>query len=147
MSIETRKDSTEIERFPIPDPGIEEHVERWTDANSDAGQRAYRQVLMMLGAVPILAIAFVVLYFTLPRNSYIEFFGQQWDATTFLLGLTGGLATLLIGIACVHWAKTIMLDHEIEEDRHSPASPKPTVSSSPVNGRREPKSPSSAGAS
>jgi len=122
MSIETRKDSTEIERFPVPDPGIEEHVERWTDANPDAGQRAYRQVLMMLGAVPVLAIAFVVLYFALPRNSYIDIFGMQWDATTFLLGLTGGLATLLIGIACVHWAKTIMGDHEIEEERHSAAS-------------------------
>ncbi len=123
MSIETRKEGADLERFPVPDPGIEEHVERWTDADKSAGDRVYRQVLLMLGAVPVLAIAFVVLYFTIPRNSFVTIFGMDWDATTFLLGLTGGLATLLIGLACVHWAKTIMGDEEVAEDRHSAASP------------------------
>ena len=122
MSIETSKPGTDLERFPVPDPGIEEHVERWTDVDHDAGQRAYRQVLLMLGAVPVLAIAFVVIYFAVPRNSFIDIFGMEWDAQTFLLGLTGGLATLLIGLACVHWAKTIMGDEEIAEDRHAASS-------------------------
>ncbi len=123
MSIETRKEGADLERFPVPDPGIEEHIERWTDADKAAGDRVYRQVLLMLGAVPVLAIAFVVLYFTIPRNSFVTIFGMEWDATTFLLGLTGGLATLLIGLACVHWAKTIMGDEEVAEDRHAAASP------------------------
>jgi quinol---cytochrome c reductase iron-sulfur subunit len=123
MSIETRKEGADLERFPVPDPGIEEHVERWTDVDKAAGDRAYRQVLLMLGAVPVLAIAFVVLYFALPRHSFVDILGMQWDATTFLLGLTGGLATLLIGIAIVHWSKTIMSDEEMVEDRHSAASP------------------------
>ena len=123
MSIETKHENTDLERFPVPDPGIEEHIERWTDVDKDAGDRVYRQVLLMLGAVPVLAIASVVLYFALPRNSSITILGQHWDATTFLLGLTGGLATLLIGLACVHWAKTIMGDEEVAEDRHSAASP------------------------
>ena len=123
MSIETRKEGADLERFPVPDPGIEEHVERWTDADKAAGDRVYRQVLMMLGAVPVLAIVFVVLYFSIPRNSFITLFGMEWDATTFLLGITGGLATLLIGLACVHWAKTIMGDEEIQEARHAAASP------------------------
>ena len=123
MSIETRKSGTDLERYPVPDPGLEEHVERWTDADEAAGERVYRQVLLMLGAVPVLAITFVVIYFAVPRNSFIDIFGMQWDAQTFLLGLTGGLATLLIGLACVHWAKTIMSDEEMIEDRHGAASP------------------------
>ena len=122
MSIETRQSETEVERFPVPDPGLEPHIERWTDADKSAGDRAYRQVLMMLGAVPVLAIAFVVIYFTVPRTSFVDIFGMQWDALTFLLGLTGGLATLLIGLACIHWAKTMMGDEEIQEARHSAAS-------------------------
>ena len=122
MSVETGKPSTAVERFPVPDPGIEEHVERWTDADPASGERVYRQILLMLGAVPVLAIAFVVIYFAVPRNSFIDILGMEWDAQTFLLGLTGGVATLLIGLACVHWAKTIMGDEEIAEDRHSAAS-------------------------
>ncbi|MFT4294750.1 MAG: Rieske 2Fe-2S domain-containing protein [Micropruina sp.] len=122
MSIETKKEGADLERFPVPDPGIEEHIERWTDADQAAGNRVYRQVLLMLGAVPVLAIVFVVLYFALPRNSSIDLLGMHWDATTFLLGLTGGLATLLIGLACIHWAKTIMGDEEVAEDRHAAAS-------------------------
>jgi ubiquinol-cytochrome c reductase iron-sulfur subunit len=47
---------------------------------------------------------------------------MQWNALNSLLGLTGGLATLLIGLACVQWAKTIMGDEEIAEDRHSASS-------------------------
>ncbi|MFT3862091.1 Rieske 2Fe-2S domain-containing protein [Micropruina sp.] len=122
MSIETKHENTDLERYPVPDPGLEEHVERFTDVDAAAGERVYRQVLLMLGAVPVLAIAFVVIYFVVPRNSFIVLFGMEWDAMTFLLGLTGGLATLLIGLACVHWAKTIMGDEEVAEDRHAAAS-------------------------
>ena len=122
MSIETSKPGTDVDRHPVPDPGLEEHVERYTDVDQAAGDRAYRQVVMMLAAVPVLCIAFVVIYFAVPSDSFIDLFGMQWNALNSLLGLTGGLATLLIGLACVHWAKTIMGDEEIAEDRHSAAS-------------------------
>ena len=122
MSIETTKPGAQLERHPIPDPGLEEQVDRWTDVNKAAGDRAYRQVLMMLGAVPVLAIAFVVIYFAVDRTSVVNIFGLEWDALTFWLGTTGGLATLQIGLACVHWAKTLMGDEEIAEDRHPDAS-------------------------
>lgn len=105
MSIETSKPGTDVERHPVPDPGLEEHVERYTDVDQAAGDRAYRQVVMMLAAVPVLCIAFVVIYFAVPRDSFIDLFGMQWNALNSLLGLTGGLATLLIGLACVQWAK------------------------------------------
>ena len=48
MSIETSKPGTDVDRHPVPDPGLEEHVERYTDVDQAAGDRAYRQVVMML---------------------------------------------------------------------------------------------------
>ena len=92
MSIETSKPGTDVDRHPVPDPGLEEHVERYTDVDQAAGDRAYRQVVMMLAAVPVLCIAFVVIYFAVPRDSFIDLFGMQWNALNSLLGLTGELS-------------------------------------------------------
>ncbi|GAE75597.1 ubiquinol-cytochrome C reductase iron-sulfur subunit [Cutibacterium acnes JCM 18918] len=36
---------TERDDLPVDNPGVEPHVERYTDANPKAGNRAYRQVL------------------------------------------------------------------------------------------------------
>ena len=52
----------------VPDPGLEEHVERYADVNEGAGNRAYGAILLMLAAVPVLAIAFVVIYFAVPQS-------------------------------------------------------------------------------
>ncbi|SDL55034.1 ubiquinol-cytochrome c reductase iron-sulfur subunit [Tessaracoccus oleiagri] len=111
----------------LPDPGLPEHVERYTDVDKGAGNRAYYSVLAMFGAVPILAIAFIVIYFAVPRDAILDigFAGATFvraSAHNVLLGLTGGLAVLLIGLGAVQWAKTIMNDHEMVEERHSAAS-------------------------
>ena len=37
---------------PVPDPGVEEHVERYTDVDQAAADRAYRQIVGMLALVP-----------------------------------------------------------------------------------------------
>ena len=47
---------TERDDLPVDNPGVEPHVERYTDANPKAGNRAYRQVLTLLGLVPILSL-------------------------------------------------------------------------------------------
>ncbi|OYN89669.1 cytochrome bc1 complex Rieske iron-sulfur subunit [Parenemella sanctibonifatiensis] len=103
---------------PVDNPGIEEHVERWTDADEAAGNRAYRQVVGMFALVPVLAIAFVVIYFAVPNTLRINLLGMTVGAQHFWLGLTLGLAILLIGVGLVHWAKQIMDDNEISEERH-----------------------------
>ena len=109
---------TERDDLPVDNPGVEPHVERYTDANPKAGNRAYRQVLTLLGLVPILAIAFVVVYFAVPRDATVEIGPLYMNASTFGLGLCAGLAVLFIGIACIHWAKQIMGDEEIIQERH-----------------------------
>ena len=63
---------TERDDLPVDNPGVEPHVERYTDANPKAGNRAYRQVLTLLSLVPVLAIAFVVVYFAVPRDATVE---------------------------------------------------------------------------
>ena len=109
-------------RYPVPNPGIEEHVPRWSDVDSDAGNRAYRQVVTIFGLVPLLAIAFVVIYFAVPANMTAQLLGVNWHVHSVLLGLTGGLATLLIGVGAIHWSRQLMNDTEIAAERHSPES-------------------------
>ena len=110
------------QRYPVPDPGPEEHVERWSDVDPDAGNRAYRQVVTIFGLVPLFAIAFVVIYFAVPGDATAHLLGVNWHVHSVLLGLTGGIATLLIGIGLVHWARQLMTDTEVSEPRHAAAS-------------------------
>lgn len=106
----------------VTDPGLEEHIERYTDVDAGAGNRAYAAVVAMLAAVPVLAIAFVVIYFAVPRDMYIDFGPLHANAMNVGFGVTGGLAVLLIGVAVIQWARVLMGDHESVEERHSAAS-------------------------
>lgn len=119
-------------RYPVPDPGLEEHIERFTDVDKGAGNRAYAAILAMLAAVPVLSILFVLIYFRIwpfnfPEGAYIELGILYANAQHVGLGLTLGLAILLIGVAAVQWARVIMGDDELVEERHSAASDEPTM--------------------
>ncbi|OYO24716.1 ubiquinol-cytochrome C reductase [Enemella dayhoffiae] len=103
----------------IDDPGLEEHVERYTDVDDAAAARATRQIVACFAAAPLLALAFIVIYFWPGLRKYsIEFGFIHANAQHVGLGLTLGLAVLLIGIGAVQWAREIMGDHEITEERH-----------------------------
>ena len=108
----------DAQRYPVPDPGLEEHLPRLTDVDEKAFDRATRQVATMFGIVPVLAIGFVVIYFAVPRSA--EVFGV--DAKNLGLGVTAGLALLLIGLGAVQWGRQIMDDHEMVDHRHGAAS-------------------------
>ncbi|CAL8968105.1 MAG: Rieske 2Fe-2S domain-containing protein [Actinobacteria bacterium] len=109
--------------LPVPDPGLEEHPPRFTDVDDAAADRAYKQIVGMLAAVPVLVVAFLVVYFAVPRDAELVLFGANLKMQTTLLGLTAGVATLLIGISAIHWARMLMSDEEIVGDRHGAASP------------------------
>lgn len=108
----------EPDRYPVQDPGIGEHLPRLSDVDEAAGHRAARLVTTCFALVPVLAIAFVVIYFAVPANLAISFGPLQSMAQHTLLGLTLGLAILLIGVGAVQWARQVMTDHEISEERH-----------------------------
>jgi ubiquinol-cytochrome c reductase iron-sulfur subunit len=103
---------------PYPDPGLPPHEPRPTDIDEAAAKRAERQVATMFGVATLLGLGFVVAYFAVPRDASFLGFG----ASNFALGGTLGLALLLIGIGAVQWARKLMSDHEIVEERHSASS-------------------------
>lgn len=98
----------------IKDPGLEPHRVRMTDKSQKHEKAAVRQVaaLFLLSAF---GSAFAIwAYFAFPIT---EDLGTVRNNTLFLgLGITLGL--MGIGIGAVHWAKTLMPDAEVSEERH-----------------------------
>jgi len=116
---------------PIPDPGIEPHEYRITDVDPKAADRVERQIATMFGLATVLVLGACVAYFAIPRDAQIEFGPLAGNASNMTLGLTFGLALFLIGAGAIQWAKKLMVDEEIIEERHpggaSPAQEAATV--------------------
>jgi ubiquinol-cytochrome c reductase iron-sulfur subunit len=103
---------------PIPDPGIEPHEYRITDIDAKAADRVERQVSTMFTLAGLLALGSCVAYFAIPRDAEIQFGPLSGNANNMTLGLCVGLALFLIGAGAIQWAKKLMVDEEIAEDRH-----------------------------
>jgi ubiquinol-cytochrome c reductase iron-sulfur subunit len=108
---------------PVPDPGVEEHLPRLTDVDQAAADRAERQVVTMFMLVPVMAVLFVLAYYLIPRDAYVDFGPLHSSAKHVALGLTLGIGVLLIGLATQQWARQLMANHEIVEERHPGHSP------------------------
>ncbi|MGI8768521.1 MAG: cytochrome bc1 complex Rieske iron-sulfur subunit [Propionibacteriaceae bacterium] len=106
------------DRYPVDDPGLAEHVPRLSDVDEAAGNRAARQVTTCFALVPPLAIAFVVVYFAVPKSMVVDFGPVHTSALNMWLGLTLGLSILLIGVGAIQWARQVMTEHEMVEERH-----------------------------
>ncbi len=103
---------------PIPDPGLEPHEPRITDIDPKAADRAERQVSGMFGLATLLVVGSCVAYFAIPRDSILEFGPLSGNANNMVIGLCIGLALFLIGAGAIQWAKKLMVDEEISEERH-----------------------------
>jgi len=99
---------------PLGDPGLPVHRPRPTDVDPRAAKRAERQVAGMFVVSSLASIAFVLAYIFIPADSTILGIGAQNVA----LGATAGVALFLIGIAAIQWAKKLMVDEEVVEERH-----------------------------
>ncbi|TCC05527.1 ubiquinol-cytochrome c reductase iron-sulfur subunit [Kribbella soli] len=104
---------------PIPDPGLEPHEPRITDIDPKAADRAERQVSGMFGLATLLVLGSCVAYFAIPRDSILEFGPLSGNANNMVIGLCIGLALFLIGAGAIQWAKKLMVDEEISEERHA----------------------------
>jgi len=102
---------------PIPDPGLHEHKPRPTDVDDEAARRAERQIATMFGLSAVMAVLFCVAYFTFSIGEDPDLI-LGYGASNIALGVTLGLALLLIGIGAIQWARKLMSDVEIAEDRH-----------------------------
>jgi ubiquinol-cytochrome c reductase iron-sulfur subunit len=105
------------ERFE--DPGLPPHVHRSADLDERAARRAERQVATLFGVSMVATVIFLVAYFAIDLDAYgfIPGIGQA-NLSNVVLGVSLGLSLLCIGLGAVHWAKTLMPDQEVAEERH-----------------------------
>jgi ubiquinol-cytochrome c reductase iron-sulfur subunit len=109
--------SSEIEA--IQDPGLPEHKLRQTDIDPKAADRAERQVAILFLLSAASTVLFIYSYFFIPTDTFlfIPLFGDH-NAHQLFLGLGLAFSLLFIGLGAVHWAKTLMPDHEVIAHRH-----------------------------
>ncbi|NHA67081.1 cytochrome bc1 complex Rieske iron-sulfur subunit [Phycicoccus flavus] len=105
------------ERFA--NPGLPAHIPRMADLDEAAAKRAEKQVATLFGISMLATLAFLVLYFVIDVNQTVFIPGVGvTSASNAALGVTLALSLLGIGLGAVHWAKTLMPDEEVVEDRH-----------------------------
>jgi len=100
--------------FPLPP-----HELRRADTDPKAAKRAERQVATMFVTATLLILLFVVAYVKVPVSKliHIPVIGYV-GASNVLLGVLFGLGMFLIGAGAIHWAKKLMPDVEVAEERH-----------------------------
>ena len=103
---------------PIPNPGLEHDEPRLTDIDERAAKRVERQVGGMLTLSALCTVAFIVSYLAVPTDASVFGIG----ALNLALGGFLGMALLLIGLAAIQWAKKLMTDREIVDERHDASS-------------------------
>ncbi|MFF4405606.1 Rieske 2Fe-2S domain-containing protein [Streptomyces sp. NPDC001262] len=104
---------------PFADPGLPPHEHRIQDIDERAANRSERVVAMLFVLSMLATVGFIASYVTLPvdKNIYVFPIGHI-SALNFALGLTLGVALFCIGAGAVHWARTLMSDVEVADDRH-----------------------------
>ena len=97
-------------------PGLPPHRPRLADTNPHAEKRAEKQVAALFVVSIIGTLVFFVGYFGIKLEGGHTI--ADIRVQNLLLGLGTAFAMLGIGVGIVHWAKTLMPDHEVIEDRH-----------------------------
>jgi ubiquinol-cytochrome c reductase iron-sulfur subunit len=101
-------------------PGLPQHIHRLSDTDPRAAKRAERQVAAMFTLSIIGTIVFCVSYFAVDSSTTVWLPGIGTTLLqNLLLGLGLGFGLFFIGIGAVHWAKTLMPDEEVVEERHT----------------------------
>ncbi|MEV8453390.1 Rieske 2Fe-2S domain-containing protein [Streptomyces sp. NPDC052095] len=105
---------------PFADPGLPAHKPRIQDIDERAAKRSERVVAFLFTLSMLATVGFIASYVIFPVDKivYIWPFGHV-SALNFSLGLTLGVALFTIGAGAVHWARTLMSDVEVADDRHA----------------------------
>ncbi|GAA3796960.1 cytochrome bc1 complex Rieske iron-sulfur subunit [Streptomyces chiangmaiensis] len=112
---------------PFADPGLPPHEHRIQDIDERAAKRSERTVALLFTVSMLATVGFIAAYVTIPTDKSIFVFPiGHISAMNFALGLTLGVALFAIGAGAVHWARTLMSDMEIVDERH-PAEASPEV--------------------
>ncbi|MEV6960477.1 Rieske 2Fe-2S domain-containing protein [Streptomyces sp. NPDC051207] len=107
------------DKDPFADPGLPPHEPRIQDIDERAAKRSERTVALLFTVSMLATIGFIAAFVSIPidRSVYIFPIGHI-SALNFALGVTLGLALFCIGAGAVHWARTLMTDVEMADERH-----------------------------
>ncbi len=100
-----------------------EHRPRRSDLDPKAARRVERQITLMFLLSMVMVVLFVIAYVSLnsTQTVYIPVLGLV-GAQNLALGVTFGAAIFFIGAGAIQWAKKLMPDVEVVQDRHRLAS-------------------------
>ncbi len=103
---------------PLTDPGLPEHVHRKADVDPKAAKKAERQVGILFHLSVVGTLLFIYAYVGIDESIFIflPVMGNT-NAHQLFLGLGLAMSLFFIGMAAVHWAKTLMPDHEVIDYR------------------------------
>ncbi|MFG2889494.1 Rieske 2Fe-2S domain-containing protein [Streptomyces sp. NPDC048248] len=104
---------------PFADPGLPPHEHRIQDIDDKAARRSERAVAFLFLVSMLATVGFIASYviFPIEKIVYIWPIGHI-SALNFALGMTLGVALFCIGAGAVHWARTLMSDEEVADERH-----------------------------
>ncbi|MFD9225573.1 Rieske 2Fe-2S domain-containing protein [Streptomyces sp. NPDC060064] len=112
---------------PFADPGLPAHKPRIQDIDERAARRSERAVAFMFTLSMLATIGFIASYVIFPVDKIVFIFPfGHVSALNFSLGITLGVALFSIGAGAVHWARTLMSDVEVADERH-PIAAEPEV--------------------
>ncbi|MER7397160.1 Rieske 2Fe-2S domain-containing protein [Streptomyces sp. NPDC000151] len=104
---------------PFADPGLPPHEHRIQDIDERAARRSERTVALLFTVSMLATIGFIASYVIFPIDKIIYVWPLgHISALNFALGLTLGVALFCIGAGAVHWARTLMSDVEVAQERH-----------------------------
>jgi len=106
-----------IERFQ--DPGLPEHVHRKADHDPAAAKRAEQQVAALFVISALGTVATIASYVFVHPQVYIflPILGST-NVQQLCIGIGLTVATLTIGLGAIQWAKKLMPDVEMVQERH-----------------------------
>ena len=109
--------TNQIEHFK--DPGLPDHVHRRTDEDPRYEKKAERQIaiLFMLSVAGTILAIYSYIFISTESFIFIPILGTT-NAHQLFLGLGFAIALFCIGVAAIHWAKTLMPDQELIAERH-----------------------------
>ena len=112
---------------PFADPGLPPHKPRIQDIDERAAKRSERVVAFLFTLSMLATVGFIASFVAFPIDKivYVWPLGHV-SALNLSLGLTLGVALFCIGAGAVHWARTLMSDVEVADERH-PIAAEPEV--------------------
>jgi ubiquinol-cytochrome c reductase iron-sulfur subunit len=106
------------ELTPNENPVVQ-HEPRATDINPKAEKRAEQQVAILFGLSALGSVLLVYSYVFVSKDVFIfiPVMGNQ-NAQQLGIGIGMAMSLFFIGMAAIHWAKTLMSDTEVVNHRH-----------------------------